>query len=56
MHALFYALAALGPSLAGISSAFKIPYFFVSANRAIAFAWIKYIKGERFVTWTPSER
>jgi hypothetical protein len=56
LHALFYVLAALGPVLAGFSSVFKIPYFFVSSNRAIAVAWIKYLKGERFVTWTPSER
>ncbi len=56
LHALFYIMAAAGPALAGISSVFKVPYFFVSANRAIAVAWIKYIKGERFVTWTPSER
>jgi cellulose synthase/poly-beta-1,6-N-acetylglucosamine synthase-like glycosyltransferase len=55
-HVLFYIIAAAGPTLANYSSVFKIPYFFVSANRAIAVAWIKYIKGERFVTWTPSER
>jgi glycosyltransferase involved in cell wall biosynthesis len=56
LHVLFYILAAMGPALSRISSIFKVPYFFVSANRAIAVAWIKYIKGERFVTWTPSER
>jgi cellulose synthase/poly-beta-1,6-N-acetylglucosamine synthase-like glycosyltransferase len=56
LHALFYIMAAAGPALARFSSVFKVPYFFVSANSAIAVAWIKYIKGERFVTWTPSER
>jgi len=56
LHVLFYILAAAGPKLAKYSNLFKIPYFFVSANRAIMVAWMKYIKGERFVTWTPSER
>jgi len=28
----------------------------VQANRAIARAWVAYLKGERFVTWKPSAR
>jgi glycosyltransferase involved in cell wall biosynthesis len=56
LHILFYILALIGPRLSRFSSIFKIPYFFISANRAIAVAWTKYLMGERFVIWTPSER
>lgn len=34
----------------------KIPHYFLQVNRAIAVAWMKYLKGERFVTWSPSKR
>jgi len=34
----------------------KIPHYFLQVNRAIAVAWLKYLKGERFVTWSPSKR
>jgi len=36
--------------------ALKIPYYFLQVNKAIAVAWLKYFKGERFVTWSPSKR
>ena len=38
------------------SALMKIIYYFVEVNRAIAVAWVKYFKGERFVTWSPSKR
>jgi glycosyltransferase involved in cell wall biosynthesis len=34
----------------------KIPHYFVQVNWAIAVAWFKFLKGERFVTWEPSKR
>ena len=52
----FYALAGLGHRATSIHPIFKIPYYFVQANLAASYAWIKYFKGERFTTWTPSNR
>ena len=52
----FYALAGLGYRATSIHPIFKIPYYFVQANLAASYAWIKYFKGERFTTWTPSNR
>lgn len=34
----------------------KIPYFFVQVNLAIAAATLKFLRGERMTTWTPSKR
>jgi len=34
----------------------KVFRYFVQVNWAIAVAWAKYFKGERFVTWNPSKR
>lgn len=34
----------------------RIPYFFVSVNIAIAIAWHKYSKGERYTVWNPTKR
>ncbi|NLW68540.1 MAG: glycosyltransferase family 2 protein [Bacteriovoracaceae bacterium] len=51
----FYLLASM-PVLSRCGGAVKIPRYFVQVNLAIAAAWIKYMKGERFVTWTPSKR
>lgn len=55
MQKVFYAMALTRPS-SGSWSIFKIPQYFVQVNWAIAMAWIKYLKGERFVTWSPSNR
>ncbi len=55
-HMSFYLLAQLGSRKADWSIVLKIPYYFVQVNHAIAVAWVKFIKGERFVTWTPSNR
>ncbi len=55
-HAGFYALAALSSLLPSSRAFVRIPFYFIQVNRAIAMAWIKFMKGERFVTWTPSTR
>jgi len=34
----------------------KLPYFFVIVNKAIIYAWIQYLKGIRYHSWTPSQR
>jgi len=55
-HILFYILGFVGHSLTEKSIIVRLPYYFIQVNRAIAVAWFKYLKGERFVTWTPSNR
>jgi glycosyltransferase involved in cell wall biosynthesis len=54
---VFYALACLPlvtrPSFRG---AWRLPSYFVATNLAIALAWVRYLRGERFVFWQPSER
>ena len=55
MQLSFYALA-LQKNLHENRSITKIPHYFVQVNWAIAVAWVKFLKGERFVTWTPSKR
>ena len=34
----------------------KIPAYFVAVNAAIAVAWWRYLRGQRLVMWTPSQR
>jgi len=55
-HVLFYVMPSLSYTMGLRSSLIKIPYFFVLVNRAIAVAWLNYIKGQRYVIWTPTER
>jgi hypothetical protein len=45
-------LGGFSPRLAII----KLPAYFVSTNLATAAAWVKYLRGERFQVWQPSER
>ncbi len=55
---VFFALAALGyfrPEYRK-NMIVKIPLFFLNTNLAILFAWIKYFRGERQVSWPPSKR
>ena len=55
---LFYGgvlLAFLVPPLRE-NTLFKIPYFFVQVNIAIAHASLLFIAGKRMYTWTPSKR
>ncbi len=56
VQSAFYGLALSGSRHADRSLLLKIPYYFLQVNRAIAVAWLKYLKGERYVTWTPSAR
>ena len=55
-HVLFYVLGCFGPSLAESKIIVRLPYFFIQFNRAIAVAWVSYLRGERFITWMPSNR
>ncbi|MBJ6801437.1 glycosyltransferase family 2 protein [Geomonas propionica] len=34
----------------------RIPLYFLTVNFAIAVAWLRYLRGNRLVMWTPSER
>ena len=49
----FYGAAAAGW---GGNRSLRIPYYFVVANLAILVAWVRYARGERMVSWNPSER
>ncbi|GFO63687.1 glycosyltransferase family 2 protein [Geomonas paludis] len=54
----FYVCALAGwrsPSLAR-SLAVKLPLYFATVNLAIAVAWLRYLRGNRLVMWTPSQR
>jgi glycosyltransferase involved in cell wall biosynthesis len=55
-HLAFYMIGCLGTWSVRIPEILKIPYYFIHVNRAIAVAWVKYMRGERFITWTPSRR
>jgi cellulose synthase/poly-beta-1,6-N-acetylglucosamine synthase-like glycosyltransferase len=53
----FYGLAFSGVKLNLSSSRIlKIPSFFVLVNLSILTAWFRYFRGQRIVTWKPSER
>lgn len=54
----FYAigLGGLWINLRLVESVSKIPSFFLLANVSILNAWYRYARGERMVTWSPSER
>ena len=53
-QAAFYAAAVAG--LMTPVRAFRIPAFLLSANLAVLTAWLRFGRGERMVTWRPSER
>jgi len=55
-HLLLYMIGFLGSSIAKNNIIVRLPYYIVQVNRAIAVAWLKYLRGERFVTWMPSNR
>ena len=50
----FYAAAVAG-RWAGLAI-LKLPAYLVVANLAVLTAWLRYLRGERITTWTPSER
>lgn len=58
MQSVFYGLAAWGWKQGRSCSKiyFKVPFFFLSVNASILVAWWRYLKGDRMVMWTPSER
>jgi glycosyltransferase involved in cell wall biosynthesis len=47
--------AAIAGGWAGKCS-LRIPYYFFVANLAILIAWLRYARGERMVSWNPSDR
>lgn len=55
---LFYALAIAGWNLAGASSRviMRIPGYFLIVNSSILVAWWRYLRGQRLIMWTPTER
>jgi len=53
-QAAFYAMAVAGWSTR--AQALRIPTFFFAANLAVFTAWLRYARGERIVSWSPSER
>jgi len=50
----FYAAAAAG--LWTGAGALRLPAYFVRSNLSILAAWIRFARGERMTTWTPSDR
>ena len=52
-------LAFYATALTGIWTAapvLRIPAFLVTSNTAILIAWLRFARGERAASWTPSER
>ena len=54
MQCAFY-FAAIGGAWTG-APALKIPMFFLIANLGVLTAWLRYARGERLSTWSPSQR
>ena len=55
----FYGVAVWGWKRAGDAACrnmVKIPAYFVTVNASIAVAWWRYLRRQRIVMWTPSER
>lgn len=58
LQCAFYLLGLIGwcsPPLA-TRIPVKIPLYFITVNLAIAVAWLRYLRGNRLVMWTPSQR
>ncbi|MBI5235107.1 MAG: glycosyltransferase family 2 protein [Deltaproteobacteria bacterium] len=53
---LFYSLALIGRAMPDETGLLSVPYAFSSVNAAILMGWVKYFKGETFVTWAPTKR
>jgi len=53
---VFYSLGIYGWMTQRSKGFLKVPMFFFIVNAAIFIAWFKYIKGERIILWTPSQR
>jgi glycosyltransferase involved in cell wall biosynthesis len=54
VQSAFYAAALYG--LAAGVPALKIPTFLLVANLGVLVAWIRFVRGDRIVCWSPSER
>jgi cellulose synthase/poly-beta-1,6-N-acetylglucosamine synthase-like glycosyltransferase len=53
----FYAVAAAGAARGeAFKGVWKVPVYFLTVNASILVAWLKFLRGERVVMWTPSER
>jgi cellulose synthase/poly-beta-1,6-N-acetylglucosamine synthase-like glycosyltransferase len=53
----FYLIAfARLPNLFGRHYLLRIPSFLVLVNLSILYAWYRYVRGQRMVSWVPSER
>ena len=58
-QSVFYMAALLECAGAGLSltkKLFSASYTFSAVNAAILWGWVKYLKGETFVTWSPTKR
>ena len=55
---LFYGIAISGLKIPYLSSytIIKVPAYFLSVNISIFVAWWRYLRGQRVIMWTPSER
>jgi glycosyltransferase involved in cell wall biosynthesis len=55
---LFYGVAVIRMMQDNVllSRFMKIPFYFVLVNLSILMAWYRYLKGEQFLTWEPSQR
>jgi len=58
LQGLFYLVALLPLKFTSLrdSSAFKLPFFFLQVNKAIAHATVRFLSGTRMTVWTPSSR
>ena len=58
LQVLFYCIALLPVKFVSLreSAAFKLPFFFLQVNKAIAHATIRFLSGTRMTVWTPSSR
>ena len=54
MQCAFYVAAIVGAWTG--APALKIPMFFLIANLGVLTAWLRYVRGERLSTWSPSQR
>jgi glycosyltransferase involved in cell wall biosynthesis len=56
-QASFYCIALWGfKGKHASGNVIKIPYYFLTVNASILVAWWRYLRRERIVMWTPSER
>jgi hypothetical protein len=58
VQVVFYsvALAYLATTRLPSAGMLRIPSFFVMVNLSILDAWVRYFRGERIVSWSPSKR